>query len=74
MLPNSGIKLALPEKALIDFLYLSPTRGRLFASLPEIAIPRGFRRAEARKWISRIPSARVRTIVAGRLEQILRQA
>jgi predicted transcriptional regulator of viral defense system len=74
VLPDSGIKLALPEKALVDSLYLSPTRGRLFASLPEIEIPRGFRRAEAKKWISRIPSARVRTIVAGRLEQILRQA
>jgi len=74
VLPDSGIKLAFPEKALVDFLYLSPTRGRLFASLPEMEIPRGFRRAEARKWISRIPSARVRTIVAGRLEQVLRQA
>lgn len=73
VMPESGIKLALPEKALVDFLYLSPTRGRLFASLPEIEIPRGFRRAEARKWIDRIPSARVRTIVAGRLEQILRR-
>lgn len=73
VMPESGIKLALPEKALVDFLYLSPTRGRLFASLPEIEIPRGFRGAEARKWIDRIPSARVRTIVAGRLEQILRR-
>ena len=74
VLPDSAIKLALPEKALVDFLYLSPTRSRLFASLPEVEIPRGFRRAEAKKWISQIPSARVRTIVADRLEQILRQA
>ena len=29
---RSGTKLALPEKALFDFLYLSPTRGRLFGS------------------------------------------
>jgi len=32
--PASGTKLALPEKALFDFLYLSPTRGRLFAACP----------------------------------------
>jgi predicted transcriptional regulator of viral defense system len=71
VLPDSGIKLAYAEKALVDLLYLSPTRGRLFASLPEIELPRGFRRAEARKWIGRIPSARVRTIVAERYEEIL---
>jgi hypothetical protein len=46
---DSGIELALPEKALIDCLYLSPTRGRLFASLPEVELPRGFRRSVARE-------------------------
>jgi hypothetical protein len=46
--PDSGIKLALPEKALVDFLYLSPTRGRLFNALPELELPRGFRRNVAR--------------------------
>jgi hypothetical protein len=71
VLPDSGIKLALAEKALIDLLYLSPTRGRRFASLPEIELPRGFRRAEAKKWIGRIPSARLLTIVAQRFKEIL---
>jgi len=70
VLQDSGIKLALPEKALIDLLYLSPTRGRLFASLPEIELPRDFRRAEARRWIGRIPSTRVRTIVGRRFREI----
>ena len=68
---ESGIKLAFPEKALVDFLYLSPTRGRLFASLPELELPRGFRRSAAREWVRRVPSKRLRTIVARRLEQIL---
>jgi predicted transcriptional regulator of viral defense system len=58
---DSGIKLALPEKALIDFLYLSPTRARLFAALPELELPRGFRRSVAREWVRRIPSGRLRT-------------
>lgn len=69
--PESGIKLALPEKALVDFLYLSPTRGRLFAALPELELPRGFRRSVAREWVKRIPSQRLRTIVSRRLDEAL---
>jgi predicted transcriptional regulator of viral defense system len=68
---DSGIKLAVPEKALVDFLYLSPTRGRLFASLPELAFPPGFSKRAARKWIERIPSKRLKTIAAQRLDDVL---
>lgn len=68
---ESGIKLATAEKALVDFLYLSPARGRLFASLPELELPRGFRRSEARRWVRRIPSARLRTIVERKLDEVL---
>ncbi len=67
----SGTKLALPEKALFDFLYLAPTRGRLFAALPELELPRGFRRSEARAWADRIPSRRSRTIVQRALDEVL---
>jgi predicted transcriptional regulator of viral defense system len=70
---DSSIKLATPEKALVDFLYLSPTRGRLFAALPEIEMPRGFKRSVAREWIKRIPSQRLRTIVRRRLVETLRK-
>ena len=69
--PESGIKLALPEKALVDFLYLSPTRGRLFAALPELGLPGGFRRSVARSFIRRIPEGRLRTIAANKLEDLL---
>jgi hypothetical protein len=72
--PDSGIKLATPEKALVDFLYLSPTRGRLFTALPELELPRGFRRSVAREWVRRIPSQRLRTIVARRLDEVLARA
>lgn len=71
---DSGIKLASPEKALVDFLYLSPTRGRLFASLPEVELSRRFRRSVARDWGRRVPSRRLRTIVARRLEEVLARA
>src|SRR2546421_1269815 len=73
-LPDSGIKLALLEKALVDFLYLSTTRGRLFTALPELELPRGFRRSAAREWTRRIPSQRLRTIVARRLDELLAKA
>jgi len=70
---ESGIKLAEPEKALVDFLYLSPTRGRLFASLPELELPPAFRRRAAREWIRRIRSKRLKTIATQRLDRILVQ-
>jgi predicted transcriptional regulator of viral defense system len=68
---DSGIKLATPEKALVDVFYLSGTRTRLFASLPELELPRGFRVQEARAWAKRIPSPRLRTIVAAKLDACL---
>ncbi len=71
---DSGTKLAVPEKALVDFLYLSPTRGRLFAALPELELPRGFQRSAAREWVRCIPSKRLRTIVARGLDEVLAKA
>lgn len=68
---RTGVRLASPEKALVDFLYLSPTRSRLFARLPELELPPGFSQAEARRWGALIPSARVRTIVARELDRLL---
>ena len=68
---QSGVRLATPEKALVDFLYLSPTRSRLFAALPELELPRSFGRRQARAWAARIPSGRTRTIVERELDRIL---
>jgi hypothetical protein len=70
---RSGTQLARPEKALFDFLYLSPTRGRLFAALPELELPRGFRKSIVREWVDRIPSPRSRTIVERKLEDVMRR-
>lgn len=71
---GSGVKIATPEKALVDFLYLSPTRTRLFAALPELHLPANFHLQAVRGWVKRIPSARVRTIVNNRLKDLLRLA
>jgi predicted transcriptional regulator of viral defense system len=72
--PKLGLKLARPEKALVDVLYLSPTRGRLFAALPELELPRGFRPSIARRWARRIPSRRLRTMVEQKLRNLLAPA
>lgn len=69
-----GIKLATAEKALFDCAYLSGGRSRLFTSLPELELPRGFRRRELRLWVERIPSARGRTLTARKLEAFLAAA
>jgi predicted transcriptional regulator of viral defense system len=71
---KSRLKLALPEKALIDFLYLSPTRGGLFAALPELELPGRFRPSVARQWARRIPSRRLRTMVEHKLGRLLTRA
>jgi predicted transcriptional regulator of viral defense system len=69
----SGVKLATCEKALLDVLYLSGTRTRLFAALPELDLPRRFRLQATSQWIARIPSARLRSLVTRRLDRLLDQ-
>lgn len=71
---EGGVKLATAEKALFDFAYLSAGRSRLFTSLPELELPRGFRRAELRRWVARIPSERSRTVTERKLETFLEAA
>ena len=68
---ESGIRLARPEKALLDVLYLTPARSRLFANLPEVEIPSTFDRAEAFRWVERIPEGPRRKAVSQRLEALL---
>lgn len=67
---KTGIKIATPEKALLDVLYLAAARSRLFARLPELEVPRKFDLNKCRRWIERIPAAYRRTMVARRLDAI----
>ena len=69
-----GTKLATPEKALFDVVYLSGGRSRLFAHLPELELPARFRRGLLRQWIRRITAPRKRSMVETRLEAMLQQA
>ena len=63
-------KIATPEKALIDFLYLSPARTRLFRALPELEFPGAFKVNEAQKIIRRIRAVRRRNHVSRLFEGI----
>jgi len=68
---DSGGRLATPEKALVDFLYLTPARSRLFRALPELEWPPTFRVSVARRIVRRIEPTRRRTFVAARLDALL---
>jgi len=63
-LDESGmVKVATPEKALVDVCYFSPTRSRLFKRLPEIEIPRRFSWNKTLTIASKIKSQARRTFV-----------
>lgn len=64
-------RIATPEKALVDLLYLSPARSGLFRSLPEIELGRGFSAARARAMVARIPAGGRREAAAQRLQRLL---
>lgn len=66
-----GIRMARPEKALLDVFYLAPARSRLFRGLPEVEKPAGFSVAEARRMIARIPFVRRRAMVNRRFSKWL---
>ena len=69
---RAGGRLATPEKALVDFLYLAPARSGLFRALPEIDWPSSFRTRVARSIVGRIEPPSRRRVVAHRLENLLR--
>ena len=58
---KNAVKIATPEKALFDFLYLKPTKTRIFTKLPEFIIPNNFNRKLFLQWLTKIksPSRRV---------------
>jgi predicted transcriptional regulator of viral defense system len=65
-----GTKLATPEKAIFDVMYLSGGRSRVFARLPELELPKRFRRTLLNTWIARIASIRRRSMVETRIAAV----
>ncbi len=68
---KSGIKMAVPEKALLDFLYMGPARSKLFRSLPELELPKKFSARRARHIINKISSPSRRTLLEKRFEALM---
>ena len=64
-------KIAIPEKAIIDFLYLSPARSRLFKALPELEIPKSFSTSKAHNIINRIKSTRRKNLVKRLFDELI---
>ncbi len=64
---DDGTKRASAEKALFDLAYLSPTRSRLFTSLPELELPKSFHWSEVRCWTQKIAGQNRRTFVEQKL-------
>ncbi|HEX5592381.1 MAG TPA: hypothetical protein VFX35_03425 [Solirubrobacterales bacterium] len=65
--------VARPEKALFDLVYVRAAGGTR-AYLPELSLPKDFKRGELDRWIERIENQRLRTIVSRRLRELLRGA
>lgn len=68
-----NIKIATPEKALLDIFYLSPARSGLFRKLPEIELPRSFNFTVAKKLIQKIPSSQRRHMLESKLLSLKNQ-
>jgi hypothetical protein len=50
---KNNVKIATPEKALLDFLYLSSAKSLRFALLPKIEFPKKFNYDLCQKWINK---------------------
>ncbi len=68
---NTYIKLASPEKALLDFLYLYPVRSELFKALPELEISENFDQQKAFAMLNQIKPISRHNMVKKQLINIL---
>ena len=69
MISSEGIKIAVPEKALLDVFYLSSTRSRLFTKLPELEIPKKFSWKRAYEMAKKL-NPKKRTLVLNQLNTL----
>ena len=70
---HKGVVMAVPEKALIDFLYLSPAKSRLFAALPELELAPSFSMQKAREMLGVVSSRARRSWMEKRLRELERE-
>jgi predicted transcriptional regulator of viral defense system len=66
----SEAKIATPEKALFDLLYLAPGRSRVFAKLPELALPRRFQWQRLKEYAGLVNSPARRAFIEERISAL----
>jgi predicted transcriptional regulator of viral defense system len=67
---GSDAKIATPEKALFDLLYLAPGRSRVFSNLPELTIPRRFQWHRLKEFTELVKSLARRAFIAERVRAL----
>ena len=67
---GSDAKIATPEKALFDLLYLAPGRSRVFSTLPELSVPRRFQWQRLKDYTARVKSPGRRAFITERLRAL----
>jgi predicted transcriptional regulator of viral defense system len=67
---GSDAKIATPEKALFDLLYLAPGRSRVFSNLPELTIPRRFQWQRLKEYTELVKSAGRQAYIAERIRTL----
>ena len=67
---SSDAKIAIPEKALFDLIYLAPGRTRLFSKLPELTIPRRFQWQRLKEYAQLVNSSGRRAFIAERVKSM----
>jgi len=70
---HSDAKVATPEKALFDLLYLASGRSRVFSNQPELTIPRRFQWERLKEYTKLVKSSGRRAYIAERI-RVLRSA
>jgi len=71
---SGNFLIAEPEKALVDSLYVSAYKKRMFGHFPELHFPASFSFKKAREWVGKIPAANTRAYAERRLKEILASA
>jgi predicted transcriptional regulator of viral defense system len=70
LLARSDAKIATPEKALFDLLYLAPGRSRVFSKLPELTISRRFQWQRLKEYTELVKSLGRRAYIAKRISAL----
>ena len=68
-----GGYVASAEKALFDLVYVRAAAASR-AYFPELELPGDFDRSKLRRWVERVESPRLRTLVSRRLREVLHEA